>query len=307
VKSRSSAKTFDVVIIGGGPAGLSAALVLGRSRRTVFVSDSGHPRNKSSKAMHGFLSRDGMPPSEFLRISRKQLLKYPSVCFKKSNAVKVTGTNGSFKVSMSDGATRKCRKLLLATGISDDLPKIPGLKSLYGTAVHHCPYCDGWEHRDRPLAVLGANKETADLAVELLQWSKDITICTNGPARFSKAENARFCDLGIQIITERVLRLEGRNDKLRSLRFAGRSDLVIDALFFSPKQGQCSNFGEKLGCKLEKDGSIQCNEDASTCVKGIFAAGNAGRGLQLVIMAAAKGTQAAFSINQELISEDFQK
>lgn len=297
-------REFDAIIVGGGPAGLSAALVLGRCRRRVLISDAGHPRNERSKAMHGFLSRDGISPAEFARISRAQLRTYPNVTFRRVEVACVRRDACGFAVTMRDGTRESSRTLLLATGIVDELPQIPGLSRLYARSVHHCPYCDGWEHRDQPLAVLGGTENAAQLALELLVWSRDVVLCTNGPATFTPERWRKVTSHDIPVIEGAVKSLKGKGDALQGIRFKDGSFLRRTALFFSPGQHQRSSLAEQLGCKFCDDCSIECGEHTETCVPGVFAAGNASRGLQLVIIAAAEGTRAAFAINERLCEQE---
>jgi thioredoxin reductase len=173
---------FDVVIVSGGPAGLSAALVLGRCLRKVLVCDSGSPRNKPARIFNGYLSRDGSKPSEFLEISRAQLERYRDTVQLRNGLVKkATRSDNRFTTTLETGENFESRILLIATGLVDELPKIDNFRSFYGKTAHNCPYCDGWEVRGQKLAVIGGDQETADLAIELLLWSKDVALCANGP------------------------------------------------------------------------------------------------------------------------------
>ncbi|HEX5176178.1 MAG TPA: NAD(P)/FAD-dependent oxidoreductase [Chthoniobacteraceae bacterium] len=295
---------LEVVVVGGGPAGLSAALVLGRCRRKTLVLDAGHPRNAASKAMHGFLSRDGMPPAEFLDICRQQLARYNSVEFRRAKVTDVARANDAFTTTLENGETFASRMVLLATGLIDECPPLAGFEQFYGRSVHHCPYCDGWEQRDQPLAVYGAHDEAVDLAAEVRHWSKDVILCSGGKPRFSRKRRQCLERLGIVVIEDPIERLEGEGDQLRAIRFVTGKALPRTALFFSPGQFQRSPFGEKLGCKFDRDNCIRCAEGAATGIPGLYVAGNASRGLQLVIIAAGEGTEAAFAINEALIEAD---
>lgn len=296
---------LDVIIVGGGPAGLSAALVLGRCRRRAIVFDAGHPRNEASHAMHGYLSRDGIAPAEFLKISREQLVPYDTIELRHVKVVDVERAGSGFTAIVEGGERISARMLLLATGLVDELPEIEGFRQFYGVTVHTCPYCDGWEHRDQPLAVLGCNKDAADLALELLLWSKDVILCTNGALECSRDVLDPMERNGVRIIEAPIARLEGTGDKLERIRFRDGAELSRTALFFSPGQHQRSHLAEQLGCEFcEDDGCVQCGENAATCVPGVYAAGNASRGVQLVIAAAAEGMQAAFAINTALLEAD---
>lgn len=296
---------LDVVIVGGGPAGLSAALVLGRCRRRTMVFDAGHPRNEASHAMHGYLSRDGIPPAEFLKIGREQLAPYDTIELRHAKVVAAERGDGQFTVTAENGERLSSRMLLLATGLVDELPQIEGFRRFYGVSAHNCPYCDGWEHRDQPLAVVGCNKDAADLALELLLWSKDVILCTNGARECGRDVLEPMERNGVRIVDAPIERLEGTGDKLERIRFRDGSEIARRALFFSPGQHQRSHLAEQLGCEFCKDdGCIQCGENAATCVPGVYASGNASRGVQLVIAAAAEGMQAAFAINTALLEAD---
>ena len=166
---------FDVIIVGAGPAGLSAALILGRCRRKVLVCDAGHPRNAASRALHGYLTRDGIEPAELLRIGREQLSPYKTVQMRSGEVTDARRAGKGFEITVNDEAIAS-RKLLLATGVVDHLPDIEGLKPLYGRSVFHCPYCDGWEQRDQPIAIYGREDRGAGLALELTGWSRDLVV-----------------------------------------------------------------------------------------------------------------------------------
>jgi len=295
----------DVIVVGGGPAGLSAALVLGRCRRRAIVFDTGHPRNEASHALHGYLTRDGISPAEFLKIGREQLAPYDTIELRHQKVLDVEREDCRFTATVEGGQRVSARMLLLATGLVDELPQIEGFRQFYGVTAHSCPYCDGWEHRDQPLAVIGCKKDAADLALELLLWSKDVVLCTNGPSDCGQEVLAPMACNGVRIIYTRIARLEGTGNKLERIRFHDGSEIARTALFFSPGQHQRSHLAEQLGCEFcEDDGCVQCDENAATCVPGVYAAGNASRGVQLVIAAAAEGMQAAFAINTALLEAD---
>lgn len=296
---------LDVIIIGGGPAGLSAALVLGRCRRRTILFDAGHPRNEASHALHGYLTRDGISPAEFLRIGREQLGPYDTIELRPATVIGVKRGDGCFTVTIKGGEEFSSRMLLLATGLVDELPRIEGLLQFYGVTAHSCPYCDGWEHRDQALAVVGCSKDSADLALELLLWSKDVLLCTNGAPECGREVLEPMQRNGVRIVETPIKRLEGIGDRLERIRFEDGSEIARAAIFFSPGQHQRSPLAEQLGCEFcEADGCIQCGKNAATNVPGVYAAGNATRGVQLVIAAAAEGMEAAFAINTALLEAD---
>ena len=294
---------YDVIIVGAGPAGLSAALMLGRCRRRVLVCDTGRPRNAASHAMHGFLSRDGMPPAEFLRVSREQLQQYDTVELRAVEVVHAACSDGRFHVTLQDGVRLAARKLLIATGVVDNLPPIPGFADLYGRSVFHCPYCDGWELRDQPLAVYGRGARGLGLSLELTGWSRDIVLCTDGPSELESDDIARLTRNGIVVREERVVRLEGASE-LERIVFERGDPLVRRALFFTTGQTQQSELARTLGCEINDKGTVRTGRYESTHLSGLYVAGDASRAVQWVVVAAAEGAEAAFAINTDLLKED---
>lgn len=295
---------YDVIIIGGGPAGLSAALVLGRCRRHVLVCDKGEPRNCRSRALHGFLTRDGMPPLEFLRIGREELKQYPTVTWRECEVIGAKQGDRRFSVEIQGGDAVEGRILLLATGLVDELPDIPGLEQFWGTSIHVCPYCDGWERRDQALAVYGKGRAGIDLALAMRHWSPDITLCTDGPVELKPEDRERLTRLNIRLRHEPVTRFTGQGEDVRAVEFENSPSLPCAAVFLAVDQRQRSELARSLGCKTTHTGQLECSAHQTTSVEGVFAIGNAAHGLQLVIMAVADGTQAAFSINEALIEAD---
>jgi thioredoxin reductase len=294
---------YDVIIIGAGPAGLSAALLLGRSRRRVLVCDTGRPRNAASHAMHGFLSRDGMPPREFLRIAREQLRPYDTVELRDIEVTAAECKDSRFNVTLADGSSLDSRKLLIATGVVDNLPEIPGFRELYGTSVFHCPYCDGWEVRDQPLAIYGRGARGSGLSLELTGWSRDLVLCTDGPSDLEPDVRARLERHGIRIREERVDRLEG-DGRLERIVFAAGPPLERTAIFFTTGQTQQSQLAIHLGCELNEKGTVRTGKYEATHLAGLYVAGDASRAVQWVVVAAAEGAEAAFDINTALLKED---
>ena len=296
---------LDVVIVGGGAAGLGAALVLGRCLRKVLLFDSGQQRNAPAKVFNGYLSRDGSTPGEFQAISRQQLERYETVELRKAIVSKVERANDRLTTILDSGERFDSRTLLLATGLVDELPQIENFRQFYGLTAHSCPYCDGWEVRGQPIVVVGGKQEAAELAIELLLWSKDIILCVNEPIGYDEKTKATLQRLGIQVIEKTIRRLEGTNGDLERIRFVDDSFLERKALFFSPGQFPKSPLAEQLGCRFcEEDRRIKCTDGAVTGVPGVYAAGNCTQGIQLVIAAVAQGMEAAFAINNDLIEID---
>lgn len=301
-------KDWDVVIAGAGPAGLSAALVLGRACRKVLLCDTGTPRSWASKKMHGFLTRDGIAPKEFLRLAQTELSRYPSVVFQAAEVTAASRrSDGRFNVSIGKRRRVVSRKLLIATGVFDHLPKINEIEDFFGISVFQCPYCDGWEVRKAPIAVYGKRRRGFEMARALTAWTRDVVLCTDGAGALSRAERAQLRRNGVQILEDRIERLEGKRGRLKEIIFRNGRKLKRSALFFdTPSSGQ-SKLAESLGCQFSRHGGIKCGQYEATSVPGVFVAGNIIRDVQLVIVAAAEGTRAAFGINRALTREDFDR
>lgn len=295
---------LDVIIVGAGPAGLSAALVLGRCRRRVVICDSGHPRNAVTHALHGFLTRDGIEPAQFVRLAREQLRPYETVELRQTTVIDAIRLPTHFDLTLSDGQRISSRKLLLATGVVDDLPEIAGFSEFYGRSVFHCPYCDGWELRDQPLAIYGCGENGSGLALELILWSRDLVLCTDGPSQLSDEQLERLARHDIAIREDKIARLKGAEGLLKGIEFANGETLARRGMFFSTGQGQRSDLPKKLGCDFTEQGCVDTGEYESTTVPGLYVAGDASRLVQFVIVAASEGAQAAVAINKELMKED---
>lgn len=300
-----TSRLWDTIIIGGGPAGLSAALTLGRCRRHVLLVDAGQPRNRASEHLHAFLTRDGIAPREFLRIGREQLGQYSTVRLKDGEVVGARRDGEGFVVELADGARERGRTLLLATGVVDHVPPIAGIEPLYGRSVHHCPYCDGWEWRDRPIAVYGrGDAKGAGLALMMRQWSPDVVLLTDGPAALSDDERQRLAAHGVRVIDEAIARLEGTDGRLERIVFGAGHTLERCALFFNTGQHQRSPLAEALGCSFDDRGGVQAEDHGATGVAGVYVAGDASRDVQLVAVAAAEGVMAAVAINKKLLTAE---
>lgn len=297
---------YDAIIVGGGPSGLSAALVLGRSRRRVLVIDAGRPRNYASRGIHNLLTRDGVHPHTFATLARAEVEKY-GVEVRRETVVAVRRTADDFRVTDARKRTFLCSVLLLATGVTDRLPQIGNIERFYGAGVHHCPYCDGYEHRDEQIAAYGSPRAGLGLGANLLNWSKHVTVLTDG--RRMNAELARQAEaLEIDVRTERVLELRSvrgkdrpsRGDPLGRVVFVGGAELRISALFFNTGQSQRSKLPINLGCVLDRNGGVMRDRKQRTGVPGLYLAGDASKDVQFVIVAAAEGAKAGVAMNREL-------
>jgi thioredoxin reductase len=278
--------------------------MLGRCRRSVLVCDAGEPRNARAAGLHGYLTRDGSEPGEFLRLARQELERYPTVEFHRGEVVEARRTSAGFSVVCAGGLQLSARKLLLATGVVDEIPEIEGFQELYGKSVHHCPYCDAWEWRNQPLAVYGRGEPGTALALALTVWSDDVVLCTDGPGGVSEEEEQELDQAGIEVRQDRVVRLEGYDGLLEEVVFAGGPPLPRRALFFASSQQQRSQLAVSLGARFNAKGTVETGSCEVTNVPGLYVAGDASKDAQFVIVAAAEGTEAGMAINKALLKDD---
>jgi thioredoxin reductase len=291
----------DVCIVGAGPAGLNAALVLGRCGREVVVFDSGQPRNAASRGLHCYLTRDGIHPMELRTLGREEVRHYPCVTFIDSQIATAQRGNDHFDVVTVDGLAKQARILLLATGRVDVLPDIPGFRTFFGKGIYHCPYCDGWEQRGKRVVAYGSGSGAVDLALALLTWTPHLTLASDDPGGFTDEQRGQLAANGVAIATAPVAAARGGPEgHLAELALGDSSSLPCDALFFSSSLPQKSPLAQSLGCQLDDSGSVICVKHAATGVHGLYVAGNVRGGVHLAIMAAAEGAEAAIAINEEL-------
>lgn len=302
--NQDNLELFDVLVVGGGPAGLSAALVLGRACRSVLVTDGPSARNDATEAVHGFLSRDGTPPAEFRRISREQLMPY-DVQVRETPVAEIRPQAGRpFLVTLGDSSTVAARRVLLATGMRDHLPDVPGFDEVYGRSAHHCPYCDGWEWRDQRVAVY-APEGGLPYAHTLRSWTPTVTLLTDGHRAPSAQEVRRLFGRvgGLEIVTAPLSVLRSRDGYITAVEFDGADPLPCDAFFFHLGMEQASGLPASLRCRM-KDGYVRVEDSGVTSVPGVYAAGDITPGPQSVALAVAEGSVVAASIHQDLWKED---
>jgi thioredoxin reductase len=284
--------------------------VLGRARRSVLVVDDGQPRNACSEALHGFPTRDGIAPLELLRLAREEVTSY-GVVVRHGRALAARRSSGDdgdhgFQVTVESGEVFGCRRLLLATGVRDVLPEIEGMLRYYGRGVYHCPYCDGWEVRDRPLVAYGVPPGSVRLALHLLSWSADVTLCPGGET-LGGGDRRKLERNGVRVAEAPLVRLEGGEadgGRLEAVVLEGEERIPAAALFLSVERVQHSALPEQLGCETDEDGSVRVRGAQHTDVPGLYLAGDADGDVQFAVVAAAEGARAAVSIHRDLEKED---
>jgi thioredoxin reductase len=301
---------YDVIIVGGGPAGLNAALVLGRAQRRTLLCDLAEPRNRQVRAANGFLSRDGIAPAELRRIAEDQLAPYPAVERRRVHVDRIDNHPNEFRAALADGSTVAARRVILATGVIDELPAIDGLAERWGISAFNCAYCDGWEVRDQPLAVLGADERNVRLALVLTRFSSDVQLCTNGAAELPAEHAELLRRRGVEVHTQPVVRLEGPGTDLQQVVFADATTIERRYVFCHARTRQASIIPDDLGLEGLDDDSIQVDDLCQTSVPGVFAAGDLARrptmplpGAQIAI-AAGEGAIAAIALDQSLFYEE---
>ncbi len=291
----------DVAVIGGSNAGLSAALALGRARRSVAVIDDSNPRNAPAGHAHNVYTRDGTPPDELRRIGRQQLEPY-GVHFVKARVNTVEGSKGAFQLILSGGGELTAARLLLATGVTDDLPDVPGIRESWGKSVFTCPYCHGWEVQDMPLAVLGDGDMGYGFARLIQNWSRDLVLVTGGTTTLTDDQLDDLHARGIDIIEATVTEYENHNGELSALCLSNGQRLARKAVFMRPPMSLRGNLHKQLGCALSDDGlQVVVDEAGQTSVQGVYAAGDMVSPMAAVIMAAASGAKAAGALNHEFV------
>ncbi|MFV0535617.1 MAG: NAD(P)/FAD-dependent oxidoreductase [Cumulibacter sp.] len=296
---------YDVLIVGAGPAGLNAAMVLGRQRRDVLVVDSGTPRNAPAKEMHMFLGRDGTNPADLRADGRAELAAYPSVRIQEGFVHTATGAADDFRASLADGSEVHAKRILLTSGLTDHFPDIPGLRERFGGTVRHCPFCHGWESRDQPLAVLGGSTTAAMQARYIAdRFSTDVVLTTNGPVDADTNVLSSLAIHGIQVDERPIARLDGDGD-LRIVYTDG-DVLKRAAMFAFPATTPQSAIGDQLGARLTPGGSVIVDPYGRSTVPGLSAAGDAAQAEVLpgppssVIASAGAGASTAMWLEQEL-------
>lgn len=302
---------YDVVVIGGGAAGLSGALALARARRSVLVIDGGRPRNAPASHVHNYLGREGTPPSELLAIGRAEAAEYGAEIVR-GDVVSAARTADGFRVVQEDGGVVEARRLLVTTGLVDELPAVDGLAERWGREVLHCPYCHGWEVRDRAVGILAVNPMAVHQALLWRQWSDDVVLFRHDRADFTDEEYERLAARDISVVDGEVAGLEVTGDRLTGVRLAGGTVIPREALVVAPRFTARSAVLEGLGLRptpMEIGGQvvgtyIAADPAGATDVPGVWVAGNVANLMEQVVGAAAAGLKAASMINMDLVEED---
>lgn len=290
----------DVIVIGGSFAGLSAATQLARARRDVMVIDAGLPRNRFADEAHGFLGQDGRPPAAIMRDARHQLGRYPSVHMRRGEVIAAAPLDDGFAVRLADGSERRARRLILATGVVDALPAIPGMQERWGATVLHCPYCHGYEVRDLPLGVIATQPMSAHQAVLIPDWGPT-TYFTQGVFEPEPAELAAFAARGVTVERTPVVALLGDAPALDGVRLADGRTVIVSAVFTAPQTEPASPLAAILGCEHEQGPTgphVKVDSWGATSVAGIWAAGDAATPLHNATLASAAGVLAGIGAHQ---------
>jgi thioredoxin reductase len=293
----------DVVVVGGGPAGLSAALVLGRARRRVLVVDARRPANRVSRAIGGLLGHDESPAA-LRRAGLRQLAKLPTVEVLDGEVLdaKTDGDGASVTVAGRDGVRSiRSRALLLANGLHYEPPEIPGLPELWGRSVFHCAFCDGWEMAGRAIAMHARGPSAVRLALLLRGWSDDVLLCTDGPGGIPQADRARLEAGGVRVREERIARLRSRRRRLAEIVFEHGAPEPRDALFVRPRRTQPTEIARRLGLELNEDELIPADDSGRTELPGVYVAGDASAAVRSVAIAIGSGSRVGTAITADLI------
>lgn len=298
---------FDVAVIGGGAAGLSAAVVLGRARRSAIVIDAGSPRNAPAAGVHGFLTRDGISPTELVEIGRKEAEYYGSQV-RHGEARSARRTEGGFEVTLADGSLVAARRLLVSTGLVDELPDIPGVRERWGRDVLHCPYCHGWEVRDQPIGILGTGERSVHQALMFRQWTPDLVLFTHTAPELTEEQAEQLAARDIRVVTGKIDSLDVADDRLTGVRLADGTVVTRRAVVVAPRMVASSQVLASLGIRPTDHPFggefVPADPTGLTEVPGVWVAGNVTDLGAQVVMAAAAAVSAAAAINADLIAED---
>lgn len=298
-------KQYDVVIIGGSYAGLSAAMTLGRGIKNVLIVDNGKPCNQQTPHSHNFLTQDGNTPAAIAELAKTQVMNYPTIKFKNDLVVAAEGENNNFLITLAEGGTITAKKILFSTGVKDKMPAIKGLAECWGISVIHCPYCHGYEYKGQRTGVFANGEMAFEFGRLISNWAAELTIFTNGESTIADANSLQLSNNGIQIVEKELVEIKHTDGYLNELVFADGSTRQLDALYAKlPFEQHCTIPG-LMGCKIDEAGYIIVDPLQKTSVAGIYAAGDNTTRMRSVSTAAASGNLAGAMLNNELVAEGF--
>jgi len=296
---------LDCVIVGGGPSGLNAALVLARANKKVILFDDDSPRNAVTHASHGFITRDGIKPSDFKRAAIEDLTKYPNLTIQKERVAEIKKDYRCFSIHVNNYVI-KSRKVILATGLKDEFPDVDGVHKFYGTSLFSCPFCDGWELKDLPLVLISESPGAFHKAKLIFNWSRNLVVCTNGKKVFSMEQKEALLKNKIDVMEDKIVTLEGDEGQLKSIRFINGKGIERRGGFVTVHLRQASSLPNSLGCTQGENGGIETDNFGRTNIDGVYACGDLTKSTpSQVIVAAGEGTKAAMGVINDLVKEDF--
>lgn len=296
---------FDVIIIGGSYAGLSAAMSLGRALRKVLIIDSGNPSNKQTPQSHNFLTRDGESPAEIASKGKEEVMKYPSVSFEKGRVTAVTKPDDHFNVQTEANGVFSGRKLIFATGVLDIIPDMAGFAECWGISILHCPYCHGFEFKGEKTGIFGNGDSGFEQSKFISNWTSDLVLYTNGESTLTKKQAKKLKKNNIEIVEKEIQGFEHDNGRIKNIVFKDDTKEPLKALYASPEVKQQSEVPKELGCDFTDHGRIEVDLFQKTTVPGIYAAGDNSSMGRAVSVAVAAGSVAGMMINKELVGEEF--
>jgi len=298
-------KQYEIIIVGGSYSGLAAAMTLGRSLRKVLVIDSGNPCNKQTPHSHNFLTNDGKTPGEIASLARQQVQQYQTVDFLRGFVATGSKSDTGFTLQVQSGEIFTAKKLVVATGIKDSMPGIPGFAECWGISVLHCPYCHGYEVRHQKTGILANGEAAFELAILLSNWTKELAVYSNGKSTLSAEQTIKLREHNITIVEKEIDRIEHNNGHMEALVFKDGSKALLKTIYARLPFVQHSTLPQALGCELTTEGYIKVDWAQRTSVPGVYACGDNTTKMRTVANAVAMGTTAAMMLNKELVEENF--
>ncbi|GAB0156010.1 NAD(P)/FAD-dependent oxidoreductase [Chryseobacterium sp. Alg-005] len=296
---------FEVIIIGGSYAGLSAGMALGRSLRNTLIIDNGKPCNRQTPHSHNFLTQDGKPPKEISTMARKQVEAYDTVKFHDDAVIKMAKTSEGFEVETASGEKFNTKKLIIAAGVKDIRPDIPGFDKCWGISVIHCPYCHGYEVKNETTGILANGEIAFEFSKMILNWTKDLTLFTNGKSSLTNKQTEKLRRHQVNINEDEVAEIQHEKGQIQQIIFKNGAIIPLKALYAKIPVEQNLNVSEDLDCELTEHGLIKINEHQKTTVPGVFACGDSTTMMRSVANAVAQGNLAGAMVNKELVDEEF--